>query len=413
VLPVLRRRGVRCPVRWLNRTIVLVSLTSLLTDVSSEMVYPLMPLFLTGVLHASTSVLGLVEGIAESVASFAKIGGGWWSDRIGKRKPLAVAGYAASAVGKLLIYLSTGWGLFLTGRVGDRIGKGVRNPPRDALISETVPHGQLGHAFGFHRMMDTAGAAMGVIAAYFLFRRLSPDGGGQPEAGAFYKVFLVSLVPAVLGVVVIMLVSEPKHAKHERPTMRLRLSWKSFRSLPGRLQVFLGITAVFSLGNSSNQFLLLYAHEALGYPDSTIVLLYLVYNVVYAAAAFPAGRLSDRVGKRRMLGVGYAAYGLVYLGFAFVGMETAWAAWGLFAIYGLYMGLTEGNEKALVAQLAPKDQKATVLGLHAAIVGLGLLPASVIAGQLWDHVGAPAPFVLGGVLGLIASGALWAALRDV
>ncbi len=380
----------------------------MLTDVSSEMVYPLMPLFLTEVLGASAGVLGIVEGIAESLASFMRIGGGALSDRWGKRKPLAAGGYGASVAGKVLLCVATAWPMFLAGRIVDRFGKGIRNPPRDALIAEVYPKEMLGRAFGFHRVMDTTGAAVGVLVSYFLFTRWVPHSAAEAQA-PFRVLFIASIVPAALALVAILMVKEQSGAAAQttnRPTLRHAV--RDFRSLPGELKAFLAIAAVFTLGNSSNQFLLLRA-KSLGHSDATVILLYLTYNLVYAAASYPAGRLSDRIGRRHLLVGGYALFGLVYLAFGWV--SSPGIAWVLFVVYGAYMGMTEGVEKALIAQLAPKDRKATVLGLHATIVGLGLLPASIIAGQLWQRVDPGAPFILGGVLGLIAAIGLAIRLR--
>jgi MFS family permease len=393
----------------INRTLWLVSITSLLTDVSSEMVYPLMPIFVTKVLGASTGVLGIVEGVAESIASFARIGGGAWSDRVGQRKPLAAAGYARSVVGKVFLATATVWPVFLGGRAVDRIGKGIRNPPRDALISECYPKEELGRAFGVHRFMDTTGAALGVLAAYFLFTRYAGE-GSHTQAAPFRSLFLWSILPAALALIAIWMVREKRgHATPAKDRPRLWNAVGDFKALPRELKTFLVISLVFTLGNSSNQFLLLRARD-LGHSDSTVILLYLVYNIVYAAASYPAGRLSDLIGRRRVLVAGYAIFGLVYLAFAWV--RAPGACWALFGVYGAYMALTEGVEKALVSHLAPAHRKATVLGLHATIVGTGLLPASIVAGQLWEHIGPQATFMVGAITGLVAAIALWISPRN-
>ncbi|MBI3286995.1 MAG: MFS transporter [Chloroflexi bacterium] len=354
------------------------------------MVYPLLPLYLTTRLGASPSIVGLIEGIAESLASLTKVFSGYVSDRVGRRKPLAIAGYASSTLGKVLFYLSTSWGWILAGRVVDRFGKGVRTAPRDALIADSTDVEVRGRAYGLHRALDTAGASMGVILA-FLFLTAYP--------GDFSAVFLLSLIPAGLGVAVLFLARERGSLAPGAAPLSLRWS-----SLDRRLRAFLLLTLVFTLGNSSNQFLLLRARN-LGFDATTVVLLYLVYNVVYALLSYPAGRLSDRLGRKRLLVAGYLVYGLVYLGFA--STPEANLLWGLFAIYGLYVALTESVEKALVADLAPRPLRATVIGLHATIVGAGLLPASVLAGLLWDLMGPAAPFYLGGTLGLAAAIGLW------
>ena len=373
--------------------VLVLGVASFLTDVSSEMVYPLLPLFLTATLGASPAVLGVVEGVAESVASLLRVFSGALSDRLGHRKGLTIAGYGCSAVGKLLLAVAHGWGMVLAGRVVDRVGKGTRTAPRDALIADAAAADHRGLAFGLHRALDSLGAVIGVAIAWSCLGR----------AGETYAaVFAWSVVPAALAVATLFLVREPRAVARPAAPMPV-LRW---RALPVRLRRFLVVAFCFALGNSSNAFLLLRA-ASLGVAPSTVVLLYLVYNVVYAAASYPGGRLSDRIGRRAVLVAGYALYGLVYLGFALArGAADAWATWPLFALYGAYIALTDGVEKALVSDLAPAELRATALGLHATLVGLGLFPASFVAGQLWTAVGPAAPFWLGGATGLAAGGAL-------
>jgi MFS family permease len=371
------------------RNIILLGLTSLLTDISSEMVYPLLPFFLTATLGASPAILGLVEGIAESTASLVKLFSGYLSDRFRRRLPLAVLGYTGSVAGKVLLVIAGGWGTVLAGRVVDRIGKGIRTAPRDALIAESASPEARGRAFGLHRAMDTAGAAAGVLFAYWFL---------TTHAGEYKQVFAWSVIPALLGVLILFLVRErhaPAPASLRPPTFR----WSV---LPRRLRVFLIVVMVFTLGNSSNTFLLLRAYS-LHFTPADVLLLYLVYNVAYACCSYPAGYLSDLVGRKNLLLAGYFSYALVYLGFALTGDGTQqWVVWALFAAYGIYSALTEGVEKALVADLAPTEHRATAIGLHAMIVGIGLLPASFIAGQIWVAVSPEATFALGGITGVIA-----------
>lgn len=374
--------------------IIILGLASLLTDVSTEMVYPLLPLFLTQTLGASPTILGLIEGLAESAASILRVFSGNISDRLGRRRPLAIGGYASSTAGKVLLYLALGWPLVLAGRLIDRIGKGIRTAPRDALIAESADPAARGRAFGLHRAMDTLGATLGVVLAY-LFLRTSP--------AQYRGIFLWALVPAVLAVAVLFRVQEP--ARRARLGRMPPLRWAA---LDRRLQGFLIVIVLFTLGNSSNQFLILRA-GSLGISATDAILLYLSFNVVYAIVSYPAGRISDRIGRRTVLVAGYAVYGLVYLGFG-LARSTATVAL-LFPIYGLYFGLAEGVEKALVADLAPADLRATAIGLHATLVGIGLFPASLLAGGLWTAFGPAAPFYLGGVLGLTASISLFLVLR--
>lgn len=374
--------------------IVILGLASLFTDLSTEMVYPLLPLFVTQVLGASPAVLGLIEGAAESVASLLRVFSGYISDRLGRRKPLAIAGYAASTAGKALLYVAAAWPMVLAGRLVDRFGKGVRTAPRDALIADSSDAARRGRAFGLHRALDTLGATLGVVAAIFLIR------GGT---GNIRVIFLWSLVPAALGVAVLFLAKDVRSMRRQAEAPVLRWS-----ALPRRLQAYLLVVLLFTLGNSSNQFLLLRAQN-LGAPATGVLVLYLVYNIAYAAIAYPAGRLSDRIGRRALLVSGYALYGLVYLGFA-LAPSPSWL-WGLFILYGLYMGTFEGVEKALIADLAPMSIRATAIGLHATLVGIGLFPASLLAGWLWTAAGAAAPFYVGGALGISAATLLPFVLR--
>jgi MFS family permease len=378
--------------------IVLLGFTSLLTDISSEMVYPLIPLFLT-TLGAGPAALGLIEGFAESLASLLKVFSGYISDRAGKRKGLTLAGYLSSALGKVILSLATGWGTVLCARAVDRLGKGIRTAPRDALIAESTEQGKRGRAFGLHRGMDTAGAVIGVSVASMMIA------GGSRE---YARVFLLSVLPAFLGVALLFLLKEPPRARgkeRERPVLRWRV-------LPRDLRVFLAIALVFSLGNSSNAFLLLRSSGP-GHGPGDVLLLYLAYNVSYMLFSYPAGWISDRLGRKLVLTCGYTIYGLVYLGFAlFDPAESMWIPWVLFSLYGLYSGLTDGIEKALVTDLAPQKIRVTAIGVHAMITGIGLFPASLLAGLLWEQWGPAAPFMFGGVLGLGAAGGIAILLHD-
>lgn len=375
----------------MNRNIIILGLVSLFTDISSEMIYPLVPLYLTAVLGASPAVLGIIEGIAESLASLMKIVSGRVSDRLAKRKPLAIAGYGLSAVGKVLFVLASSWSWILWARIADRFGKGIRTAPRDALIADSCDTGTRGKAFGLHRAMDTAGAVVGIIFAYWLFTHYRGD---------YITVFLLSIIPAVIGVLFLFLTHEQVKGAVDK-VKNLSFSWKE---LDGRLRYFIIVSFLFNLGNSSNQFLLVRA-GTVGFSAEQVILLYLLMNVTYLLISYPAGRLSDQIGRRTLLVAGYLIYGLVYIGFAVANSSEA-LIW-LFGIYGLYIGLTEGIEKAFLADMAPGNQRASVYGLHALAVGVALLPASVIAGFLWDMFGAAAPFWFGGGMGLLSSVAIW------
>ena len=370
--------------------VIITGITSFLTDMATEMVYPLIPLYLSA-LGAPPAILGVIEGFAESTASILKVFSGRVSDKLRRRKPLAIIGYSGSMLGRLLLYVSNAWGLVFAGRMVDRIGKGVRNAPRDAIIADCTPVGKRGTAFGLHRAMDTLGAAAGVGVAIWLVSTL-----GRDLARTDYQsIFLISLIPAALGVAVLFLVREPSCAHDVRELPKL-----SFRGLPAKLKWFLLVVTLFALGNSSNQFLVLRA-KGLGMSVLAVLASYLVYNVVYGVLSYPFGRLSDRVGRKRMLVAGYVFYGLVYMGFALTRrQETVWL---LFALYGVYSALNEGLEKALVADIAPEEHRATFIGLHSTLTGIGLLPASLLAGALWSLWGPATPFWFGGALGLLAA----------
>jgi len=392
--------------------IILLGITSLLTDISTEMVYPILPIYLVTTLGVSPAILGLIEGIAESTASLLKVFSGYFSDKIKARKPFAILGYSSSTIGKFFLYISTSWWYVLSGRVIDRFGKGIRTAPRDALIADSANIKKKGAAFGLHRTMDTIGASIGVLLAYFLITRYK---------GNFKNIFLISLIPALLGLIFLFFIKEKKSQlqitkeklQFSRSAIKSdagsRIAGK-WRALDKRLKLFLAFTFVFTLGNSSNQFLLLRAKD-LGNPLPIVILFYLVYNLVYASVAYPAAYLSDRIGRKKILVLGYFFYGLVYLGFAV--NKSPLNFWFLFGIYGLYIGFTEGAEKALVADIAPQEVRATAIGLHATLVGIGLLPASLFAGMLWRFFGPAVAFYFGAFMGIVASFGFWFVLKDL
>ncbi len=373
--------------------IILTGLVSLLTDISTEMVYPLIPLYLA-TLGAQPAIVGLIEGFAESSASILKVFSGAISDRLHRRKPIAILGYAGSTLGKVLLYLSQNWGLVFAGRMVDRIGKGIRVAPRDALIADSCVDGKSGRGFGLHRAMDTLGAVIGVLLAIYIVSRL----GVNFSRSGYQRIFLLSLVPATIGVTLLFFAREPGISRSSCPLPAL-----TFKTLSPRLRRFLIVVGIFALGNSSNQFLLL-RMKNLGWSTLSVLLLYLIYNIVYSISSYPMGRLSDRIGKKKLLVLGYVLYALVYLAFAlFLPHAGGLLPWILFGVYGLYSGMTEGLEKALVADIAPQPQRATFLGLHATLTGIGLLPASLIAGGLWSVFGPEAPFLFGGILGILGA----------
>lgn len=353
-----------------------------------------MPLFLTSVLGAPFGVVGLIEGIAESTASTLKVFSGWLSDRWRRRLPLAIAGYSISAVAKPMMAAATGWPMVLALRFSDRLGKGIRNAPRDALIADSTDRKTRGRAFGFHRAADTAGAALGALLALAVLGLV----------GERYRlIFLISAIPAALGVASLFLVRERVrvHA-HEAPP---RLSLSQFDH---RFKMFLLASAVFAVGNSSDAFLILRARD-LGLSAFAAVLAYVIFNVVYAICSMPAGSLSDRIGRRRVIAGGFVIFSLVYLGFGLAG--AAAAIWPLFAIYGVYMAMTEGVGKAFAADMAPAGATGTALGTYHTITGLLTFFSSLFAGLLWDAFGPRAPFLFGASAGALATVMLLMAVR--
>ncbi|MCX7845550.1 MAG: MFS transporter [Dictyoglomaceae bacterium] len=378
--------------------IIITGIGSFLTDISTEMFYPLISFYILA-LGAGPSILGFVEGVAESLASLLKVYSGHVSDKIQKRKPLAIVGYSFSSIGKIILYFTSNWvGVFL-GRFVDRFGKGIRTAPRDAIIAESSKEKERGKSFGLHRAMDTLGAVLGVVLAIYIIKsfNLSETSSLKEYIPVFKLVILFSLIPALLGVGILFLLRETgKGSIGKNPSS---FAWKN---LNPKLRAFLIFTFIFTLGNSSNQFLLLRAKTIEENINIiTVLSLYLLYNIIYAIFSFPAGYISDKIGRKRVLVLGYLFYGLVYLGFALANNFNTLVY--LFALYGLYIALTEGVEKALISDLAPSEIKATAIGLHATLVGIGLFPASFLAGLLWSYFGPQAPFYFGGFLGIFAS----------
>jgi MFS family permease len=384
----------------LPRNVWIVTLTSFLTDVSSEMLATLLPLFLANVLGARTATIGLIEGVAETTASLLKIFSGWLSDRVGRRKWLAVAGYGLSTLSKPFLYFATSWGWVLGVRFGDRVGKGIRTAPRDALVADSVNEKQRGLAFGLHRAGDTAGAVLGLLVAGGVIWTLQ-ETSLQLTRPAFQTLVLLSIVPAALAVLTLALGARetpPSGARRQAPRF-------SLAGFDRRFKIFLLIIVLFTLGNSSDAFLVLRA-QAAGLPVLGVLGMMITFNFIYAALSGPAGALSDRVGRRRLIVAGWLVYGLIYLGFA--RLSGGWQAWALMAVYGIYYAFTEGVAKAFVADLVPPDLRGTAYGVFNAAVGLAALPASLIAGLLWQGAGGwggfgpGAPFYFGAALALLS-----------
>ena len=382
--------------KFIVSNVVLLGLVSFFTDLSSEMIYPILPLYLATVLGATPMIIGVIEGIAESLASTLKLFSGLAADKYGHKKHLAFAGYSASLISKGIILMSATWGGVMFARVVDRFGKGIRVAPRDALIAQAANADGMGRAYGLHKALDALGAAAGILIAYLLMLNLPTEGDG------FRMIFLLAMIPAAIALIFIPLVRD---SGHKVKAKQLSFRWSG---LDRRLQLFLILTFVFTLGNSSNAFMLLKAYD-IGFPVRDAILLYFVLKLTSSVLAYPAGRLSDRMGRRASLCAAYLLYSAAYLG---IGLSTqTWSFWPLFAVYGVFVALSSASERALVAEVAPSDQKASALGLHAAIVGLGLLPASIIAGVMWDLVGPSAPFLFGGTIAALSGAGVLVIMR--
>ena len=384
----------------LPRNVWVMTITSFLTDISSEMIINVLPLFLFTVLGVSTMFIGVVEGVAETTASLLKLFSGWFSDRIGKRKGLAVLGYGISTVAKPFLYFAASWNAVLIVRFADRIGKGIRTAPRDALIADSVNERQRGIAFGLHRMGDTAGAVIGIAIALGILLAVQKDVQLLSQA-TFRIIVLASMIPAVLAVVVLAL-----GAKEIGLSNRKRLPCFSLAGFDRKFKLFLLISIVFTLGNSSDAFLILRAQN-MGLSVAGILGMMITFNVVYSAISKPAGALSDRFGRRRFIIIGWLLYAAVYLGFALA--QQGWHAWMLMSFYGAYYGLTYGVAKAYIADLVPAELRGTAYGVYNAAIGVTALPASLIAGGLWQGVGQwpglgpKAPFLFGAILAFAAA----------
>lgn len=390
----------KAKIRDLPRNIWAVSLTSFFMDISSEMVINIVPLFLSNVLGVKTNIIGLIEGIAESTASILKLFSGWLSDKLRARKWLAVAGYAISTISKPFLYFANSWGCVAGVRWADRLGKGIRTAPRDALVADSISEDQRGLAFGFHRAADTGGAVIGLLVAIGLVWTIQ-SANLSLGLGTFRLIVLVSLIPAALAILSLAIGAVDTQVKGKTKTPKI-----AFRALGKRFMVFMLIVVLFDLGNSSDAFLVLRAQER-GVSVLGILGMLVVFNLVYMLVSTPAGRLSDRMDRRRLIIGGWLLYALVYLGFGLA--QTTWQVWALYVIYGLYYGLAYGTSKAMVADLVPAELRGTAYGSYNAILGIIDFPASLIAGILWQGVGSwegfgpSAPFLLGAALALAAA----------
>ncbi|MFL5500175.1 MAG: MFS transporter, partial [Gemmatimonadaceae bacterium] len=377
---------------------------SLFTDVSTEMIYPLLPIFLAGVLGANASFIGAIEGAAETTASLLKLVSGWWSDNIKSRKPFVVVGYLIASIVRPFTAATHSATQVLAIRLTDRVGKGLRTSPRDALLADSAPADARGLAYGFHAAADNTGAVLGPLIAFLLLklngvgaldssRRLSAH-----DEHAIRNVFWLSALPAAIAMLVLIIVvrdvrrkgDEAKHA--ETPAQGGKLS--------GRFWMYLTVVLLFTLGNSTDAFLLLRANQ-LGVPVALAPILWAVLNFVKAATGTYGGQLSDRIGRKPLIVGGWLLYAAVYFAFAWAGAP--WQAWALFAVYGIFYGMTEGTEKALVADIVPTFRRGAAFGWYNLAIGLGALPASLIFGWIWDRSGSASAFAFGASLALIAA----------
>jgi MFS family permease len=360
-----------------KRNVFFSGLVSFFMDISSEMIYPLLPLFLANVLGINKSMIGLIEGVAEATASLVKVFSGWFSDRIGRRKELMLAGYALSVLSRPVVALAGSWQQVMASRFIDRLGKGIRTAPRDAIIAEASEKSRFARAFSFHRSMDTLGAVVGPAIALLLLQLYNRN---------YQIVFWLSMIPGLIAVLLIILCIEDKKRAAVPAINRSRLT---FRHFDWKVKYFILISALFALGNSSDAFLILRA-EQVGISPVMIPAVYLTFNLIYSLSAVPAGIMADRFGKKRVIFLGFILFAVLYYGFAVA--RSTMMIWMLFCAYGVFMGLTEGVQKAFLASIIPPDFKATAFGMYSTAVGVATFPASLIGGVLWDRVSSSATF---------------------
>lgn len=368
------------------KNVYALGFVSLFNDISSEMIYPIVPIFLTTVLGAPVELVGVIEGIAESTASVIKLWSGWASDKMTRRKPFVVAGYSFSTVSKVILGFAPVWPLVLLGRFVDKVGKGIRTAPRDALISESSIASERGKAFGFHRTMDSLGAVLGPLLALLLL---------QKWQNHLNWIFLAAAIPSAVGVVLLTFVREIKNPGTK--TARPKITWKD---VPREFKIFLAISVIFAIGNSSDTFLILRS-QSLGLSTSASILAYTLYNFTYAFGSTPAGILSDKLGAQKLLPLGFLIFAGVYTSFGFI-TNPLWI-WALFPIYGLYMALTDGVGKAYMSKMVPAEKLGSLFGIYQMAMSACILISSSLAGVLWTNINPSAPFFLGGATALIST----------
>jgi MFS family permease len=372
----------------ISKNVFVMGLVSFFNDVASEMLYPIVPIFLTSILGAPASVVGLIEGIAESTASILKVFSGWYSDKFQKRKPFAVAGYSLSSFSKIILGFAFGWPMVLIGRFTDRFGKGIRTSARDALIAESSTKSNRGKSFGFHRALDTAGAVVGPLLAIWLLHSYNNN---------FRTIFFLAFIPGLIGVLLLLFFVREKKKQAPSVNLKIKESWKEFDV---SFKIFLAISFVFAIGNSSDAFLIIRSQN-LGLSVTAAVFAYVVFNFAYALFSVPAGAVSDRVGSRKVLISGFFLFGVVYLLFGTI--TKSYLLWLIFPLYGIYMALTEGVGKAYISNLVPQEKSGTAFGIYQTVIGICTFFASLAAGLLWDRISPSAPFILGSATAVISA----------
>ena len=382
----------------LNPNVFFLGLVSFFTDISSEMIFTLMPLFLSNILGAATITIGLIEGITESAAALLKVFSGWISDRLGKRNIVTFTGYALSALAKPFMYVASTWGIVVGIRFADRFGKGIRSAPRDALIADSLTSSERGRGFGFHRMMDTAGAAVGLITAAVVVYTLQARTMNLVSA-TYQTLVIIGVIPAILALFMFIFIRDIRK-KTECNTI-ITIEGKSVMGgiLNRRFYTFLVITLIFTLGNSSDAFLILRAQN-MGSCVLDIILMLITFNISYALFSIPAGVVSDRLGRKYVIAIGWAIYALTYVGLAI--LSASWQIWLFFVLYGIYYGLAEGVTRAFVADLVPIESRGMAYGIFHGMVGITLMPASIIGGWLWQTYGPSVTFYAGAGLAALA-----------
>ena len=371
--------------------IIFLGLVSFFADISSEMVYPIIPLYLTAAFGATPLLVGFIEGIAESLASLLKVYSGYLTDKYQKKKPVAFIGYATGLIYKIALLVSTSWTGILISRIIDRIGKGIRTSPRDVMVSESAKETDRGQAFGIHKALDMLGSAIGIILSYFILLRF------KDNTSSYKLIFIISIIPAVIALLMFLFIKEKNTVYPQKERTGFL---NQFKNLDQKLKMYLLISMIFTLGNSSNSFLLLRANTA-GFDATSVILLYFIYNVTASLLAIPFGRMSDRFGRKNILITGYIIFAVVYFGFGIA--DTKMGFMLLFMLYGIYTATTAGVERALITDISPANLKGTMLGLQQTIVGISLFFASIIFGFLWNNFGSFIPFAFGATLSLISA----------